>query len=819
MTIFRMTGFTCKSPSLPSSDLSIDPEIKETGLDMDSHGTIKRKTSPSFLVDWILGILLVCCLVAGPAVAGEISPGLTTLPFGTGAPGGLLDQGVRAFHRGDFDQAIAAMEADSAQAEQRSDQERCETLILLAQARTFAGQHQKALENLTQALALAEKTGDDRQRATALGAIGNLHLASGRFDQASTQLQQGLALARKIGAAGVAAGILNNLGNYLLSQNNPQAATSAYREAAALAAASKNGALAAAASVNGASAALKSGALTEAIALLDDGTASLRAGEDSYAKAYGLINAGLAYATLGKQIPGQEALATQAFDAFRDALFLALRMKDTRTASYAYGHLGALYEEEGRTTEALELSRQAIFSAQLVNAPESLYKWHRQTGRILARMGRLDDAITSYRLAIHDLQGVREEMSSCYANPESSYQKTAGVIGLELVDLLLQKASRLDQAQAVESCLGEARETLEAVKVFELRDYFKDDCVDAARFVGKKLDQVSPRAVIIYPILLPDRIELLASFAGHLKRYILPVGVAELTGEIREFRRKLVKRTTFEFLPHAQKLYDWLIRPLEADLDRLHPDTLVFVPDGALRTIPMAALHDGKLFLIDRFPIAITPSLNLTDPTPLAAEQGRMLTLGLTAAVQGFPGLPYVSEELKAIRELYRGETLIDSQFRPAAVETMLKKEPFSMVHIASHAQFGGESRDTFLLAFDSKFSMERFGDYVGLFRFRDEPLDLLTLSACETAAGDDRAALGLAGVAVRAGARSAIATLWHVNDPASFELIGEFYRQLKVSGTSRAAALQAAQLKLLDDLRYDHPGYWAPFLLINNWL
>jgi CHAT domain-containing protein len=126
---------------------------------------------------------------------------------------------------------------------------------------------------------------------------------------------------------------------------------------------------------------------------------------------------------------------------------------------------------------------------------------------------------------------------------------------------------------------------------------------------------------------------------------------------------------------------------------------------------------------------------------------------------------------------------------------------------------------NTFILAYDEQFTMDRFGQWIGLFRFRGEPLDLLTLSACETAAGDDQAALGLAGIAVRAGARSALATLWHVNDPASNELVVEFYHQLQISSTSRAEALQAAQLKLLGDIRYDHPGYWAPFLLINNWL
>ena len=105
------------------------------------------------------------------------------------------------------------------------------------------------------------------------------------------------------------------------------------------------------------------------------------------------------------------------------------------------------------------------------------------------------------------------------------------------------------------------------------------------------------------------------------------------------------------------------------------------------------------------------------------------------------------------------------------------------------------------------------------ILQFRKEPLDLLTLSACETAAGDDLAALGLAGVAVKAGARSALATLWHINDAATSILIEEFYRQIQNPKTSRAVALQQAQIKLVHDPRYEHPAYWSPFLLINNWL
>jgi CHAT domain-containing protein len=266
-------------------------------------------------------------------------------------------------------------------------------------------------------------------------------------------------------------------------------------------------------------------------------------------------------------------------------------------------------------------------------------------------------------------------------------------------------------------------------------------------------------------------------------------------------------------------LYDWLLRPLEADLTASRIDTLVFVPDGPLRTIPMAALHDGKQYLIEKYALAITPGLSLTDPRPIDRAHAKMLTVGVSEAVQGFPPLPNVAAELQLLRGFFKGTTLLDREFLVSALEKELKDEPFTIVHIASHAQFSSDAGKTFLLAFDGKLTMDRLAQFVGLLKFRDDPLELLTLSACETAEGDDRAALGLAGVAIKAGARSALATLWNINDPASAELVGEFYRGLQDPSISRATALRRAQLKMLGDPRYDHPGFWSPFLLINNWL
>jgi CHAT domain-containing protein len=187
--------------------------------------------------------------------------------------------------------------------------------------------------------------------------------------------------------------------------------------------------------------------------------------------------------------------------------------------------------------------------------------------------------------------------------------------------------------------------------------------------------------------------------------------------------------------------------------------------------------------------------------------------------VQDFPPLPNVSEELKTIQGLYPGTLLLNKDFVATRLEKELKEGQFTILHIASHGEMESDPRKSFLLAFDGKVTMDKLNQYVGLFQFREEPLELLTLSACQTAAGDDRAALGLAGVAIKAGAVSALATLWFINDQASSELVSEFYRQLKDPSVSKAVALQRAQLKMLDDPAFDHPAFWSPFLLLNNWL
>ncbi len=732
-----------------------------------------------------------------------------------------MKEGLRLSQHGDFEQATMSWReaARLYEAEQKFS-EQSSALIHLAQAYQALGHYRDALQNLESALALADKSNDRTQLAIARATLGNVYIATGPLETARKHLDEGLRLARELKNQDVSAIILNNLGNLLTQQKKYTEALAAYKESVSLASVGNNHSLVATALVNAATASTNINQHKEAKALLDKALDQMAALEPSHDKAAGLVNIGLGYFDLRPNLPdAKESLLLLAHKALSEAATMAESIGDRRMSSYAWGHLGSLYEDEQRYQEALQLTRRATFAAQQVNAPESLYRWEWQTGRLLRKIGTIDDAIGAYRRAVRTLQSIRPELSVSYGAPQTSFREGMGPVYFELVDLLLQRAASLQDRDQVGPYLIEARETIELFKAAELRDYFRDDCVDTALSKITTLDVVAQTAVVIYPILLADRTELLVSLPSGLKRVSVPVGAATLTEEVRQLRRRLEKRTTREYLPHAQKLYDWLIRPLEADLAASPIDTLVFVPDGALRTIPMTALHDGKQFLIAKYAVGITPSLNLSDPRPLKRENMKVLAVGVTEAVQGFPALPNVAAELQQMQTLLGSQNLVNREFLAANLEKKLKDEEFTIVHVASHGEFGNDVENTFLLTFDDKLSLDRLNQMVGVFRFRDDPLELLTLSACDTAAGDDRAALGLAGMAIKAGARSALATLWNINDEATVGLVLDFYREVKNPAISRAVALQRAQLKLIENPRYEHPGYWSAFLMINNWL
>jgi CHAT domain-containing protein len=514
-----------------------------------------------------------------------------------------------------------------------------------------------------------------------------------------------------------------------------------------------------------------------------------------------------------------KSLKLRAFETLQKAKDTARELGDRRGESYALGHLGHLYEKNGQFEEALDLTRQAVAVSQKAMATESLYQWHWQTARILRNQGEWDSARQAYQRAISVLQPIRSEVSIAYQVRTETFREGVGKIYFELADLLLTRAKIVSEKELGPQYLIEARNTIEDFKAAELQDYFQEDCVEPSQTLTQTLNTASPNTAILYPILLKDRIELIANFPSGLKQYTSGVSDNDVTQVARRFRLELQELTNQRFQASSKQLYDWLIKPLEEDLAKENIQTLVFVPDGALRAIPIAALHDGERFLIEKYALATTPGVTLTDPKPLNRASMNILSLGITESVQGFPALPYVGKEMKSLQGMYKGKQLLNEDFVVKSMRQQLKDEDYNIVHIASHGLVESNVENTFVLAYDEKITMNRLAELVGLFRFRKSPLELLTLSACETAAGDDRAALGLAGVAVKAGARSALATLWFIDDAVTSDLIGEFYQQLNNPKISKAQALQAAQRKILEYPEYRHPNFWSPFLLINNWL
>ena len=684
-----------------------------------------------------------------------------------------------------------------------------QTLLGAGESLKAQGFHAKAAAALESAMALAN--GDAALQAQIASELGNTYQLMGLNERASSLLDASIRLANTARREDIAAAALNNRGNLELAMRETEKALQDYAGSATLAGKSGLPALRAEAELNGARALARIG--RNPGALLSEARVSALGLPDGKIKADLLLGIGDLHAFPESGAADDAA----AYSALQDALAVAKKSGDLRAESYANGFLGKLYEKRGRPADALELTRRAIFAAEQANAPDALYRWYWQQGRLQKSLARQDEAIDSYRRAVANLQSIRNDLALSYANGESSFRKIYAPLYFELAELLLDRVSTSSEADR-ERFLVEARETVEKSKAAELQDYFRDNCVTAQKSGSDEAKAFDQGTAIVYPILLPDRTEFLVTFRDGIREFRAPVGSEALTREIRDFRLMLEKRTTRQYLPHARKLYSWLVAPYAAELARRKIDTLVFVPDGPLRTIPMSALHDGRQFLVERYAIATTPGLSLTETSPTDAKPIRVLLNGLTQPVQGFSALPNVKAELKSIKDEFSDATVLrDESYILPNMKKEMHDASFYVVHIASHGQFKGDSAQTFILTHNGKLSLDQLQNLIAPTRYSKEPLELLTLSACQTAAGDDRAALGLAGVAIKAGARSALASLWFINDSSSSLLISKFYEHLKQ--TSKAKALQEAQIDLIRDERFRHPGYWAPFLMIGDWM
>jgi CHAT domain-containing protein/lipopolysaccharide biosynthesis regulator YciM len=556
-----------------------------------------------------------------------------------------------------------------------------------------------------------------------------------------------------------------------------------------------------------------------AFALIPSIQANLERLSVSQAKIYAQINLAQSLIRL-KQAPSKlpqinwAEIASLLTKAVQESEILA----NKRDEALAIAHLGEIYERTQQWSPAQALTEKALLIAQALNAPEITYQGQWQLGRILQAQGETENAIHAYTEAVSTLQSISSDLA---ISPEVqfSFQETVEPIYRQLVSLLLQPNRR---GEIPQENLYKARDAIESLQRAELINFLGESCLENS---SVNVEQVDAQAAIVYPIILPDRLEVILSLPKQpLRHYSQVIGQQQLKETIKELRRTLVIRSQRYYFEPAQQLYQWLIRPLQNDLTQAQIQTLVFVLDGDLRNIPMAALYDGKQFLIENYAIALTPSLKLLTSQPLQKRGLQTLAAAVTEAQKGLPRLLFVEQELEAIAANVPSVILANQNFTASHLQERLEETNFPIVHIATHGQFSSNIDKTFIVAWQSKIDLRQLDDLLQTSSVRRSirrgtPLELLVLSACETAVGDKRAALGLAGAAIQSGARSTVATLWSVNDRATAEFMGQFYRTLAKQKVSKAAALRQAQLALLQRDLYSHPFYWSPYILMGNWL
>ena len=549
------------------------------------------------------------------------------------------------------------------------------------------------------------------------------------------------------------------------------------------------------------------------------------------------------------------------------ALQQAQLIKDQRGESYALGYLGENYGLKGDLNQAIALTNQALAVAEAQNvagdAREINYLWQSQLGMFLERSGRKEEAIAAYTLAFNTLQSLRTDLNTNNQVVQFNFRQSVKPVYLRLANLLLsdnlQASKSLTAINTVNSTsstsndnLELARQVIESLQLAELDNFFQDPCSPTTD-IAVTIDDLDPQAAVIYPIVLSDRLEVILSMAGKpLQRFTTYISAKEIDQTLDALYDSLynqsinnsavnifstiplnpkeVTENTQALLPNLREIYRWLIEPLETELTANQIETLVFILSGKLQNVPMAALYDGKQYLLEKHSVALAPSLQLLNTQAKPRNKLKVLAAGLSQQVEIkgeiFPALNNVPAELKQIETVFpRSHQLLNREFTAQNIAQQLQAG-FPIVHLATHGVFSSDPGQTFIVTGDRHtLDLNALSTLLSSSNTRPE---LIVLSACNTATGDERAVLGLAGVAVRSGS-STVASLWSVEDDSTSKLMSQFYRELENPATKKVNALQQAQLSLIQSLRVNpplpelkqlppHPYYWAAYVLVGNW-
>ncbi|NEO40658.1 MAG: CHAT domain-containing protein [Moorea sp. SIOASIH] len=483
--------------------------------------------------------------------------------------------------------------------------------------------------------------------------------------------------------------------------------------------------------------------------------------------------------------------------------------------SIAYQQLEQLDQANKAVSESLKLLANSDKINSLDHSALLAQSLNTQA-RLLAAQGDTKRASFAYAKAFDTIQLLGSDLTRINPAIRVDFVEIVESVYQELIGSLLDS----QETGSNQHTLRKVRQVIESLHLTQLNS-FREIVPLNPNLI--QIDQIDSQAAVIYPIILDDWLEVILHLPGQpLHRYSTPLSAKEVEETLKNMQRVL-SRPFRSVKSSRNQVYEWLIKPAETELAKSSIKTLVFVANSGLRNIPMAALYDGEQYLVEKYAIAVTPALQILEPQPRKQRPLRALIAGLSEmnrvskAHQNYSNLPFVEVEVKKISSMIPSSVLLDESFTSTALENALNSSYFPILHLATHGQFSSE--DTFILAWDKKIRAKEFEELLRSKKHKkSNPIELLVLSTCEIAQGNNQTPFGLAGLALRSKVRSILGGLALVEDESTAELMVQFYQEFTQRNVTKAEALRRAQLSVLKDPKYQHPYYWAPFVIFGDW-
>ncbi|PZO42183.1 MAG: hypothetical protein DCF19_08035 [Pseudanabaena frigida] len=710
------------------------------------------------------------------------------------------------------------------------------------------GKYEKVIEYQLQALAILREIKDRQGEGSVLGNLGIAYQALGKYEKVIDYLQQVLAISREIKDRLGEGRSLGNLGNAYDSLGKYDKAIDYQLQSLAIAREIKDrlGEEQSLGNLGNAYSAL--GKYDKVIEFYLQVLAIAREIKDRSGEGTALGNLGVAYQALGKY--------DKAIDYQLQRLAIAWEIKDRSGEMIGLNNLAVAHEKLNRYREAMISYQQALTIAREIGDRNVEGYALANLGNVLSIKKCPDLAILFYKQSINVREAIRKDIRKLDKDTQKSYLETVSSSYKRLADILIQQDR-----------IMEALQVLDLLKVQELEDYFKNikgsdrsaqgvrllepekamsDKLLAISFenspeinsqlankiqqlpkseinkVPDYLQKIPQGTVLLYPLILGDRLEIILFSPNTIPiNRTVKISKEKLEELIFEYRVGLRSASLEDIKEASKAIYEVLIKPIETELVAAKAEAILYAPDGVLRYAPLAALHDGKQWLVEKYRISNLIAYTLTDFSTKPKSQPNILAgaFGGKAGEKKFgqDGLPATIKEVQAIANSFQNSvTLIEDKFSRQAIESKFKDH--NILHLATHAEFNSGVPDNSFIIFGN-------GDKIRLNEISDwqiPNIDLIILSACQTGTGklgDGVEVLGFGYQIQKAGAKNAIASLWKVDDVGTSLLMTAFYSELQKGDITAAEALRRAQVTLIKSSQYKHPKYWSAFFAIGNGL